>query len=252
MSELRDRLRRLNQCDTVTRRYEVFEALVEAAEPEEYTCGECGFFPKHTGCRMLPQDIDDARFYYVEPSATACENFVAKTEPEHTCGECKSYTCVRCNNAPGRFGGWIFTKPDTIACERFVVRSPEPEDATIRELGEERDWATGAREGLLESRRWWKQRCMNAEHELAEACAGLDAVRKERDEAKVEVERLCPLAKIGELVWGMRNGTRLVRTTLHYWPEVLEEQQWSSLPLAGLRSPTEALRSIQEVGDESA
>jgi len=180
------------------------------------------------------------------------EGLVEALEPEDTCDECEFYIRFCCSNAPGYWGGWKFTKPDDTACKRFVVSPPEPEDidATICEL---RQKCAELQEtvDMYVDRPFWDDM-----HQLV-----VSKLRKELAEAKVEmaeIERLRPLADLGQLVWGMALGTRLERTAdqviaprAGFWAYRCVENTWRFVKGAW-DDPAEALRSIQKVDDEGA
>lgn len=130
------------------------------------------------------------------------------------------------------------------------------------EAVEERDQATGERENLLESCRWWKQCCMNAKHQLAEAKAEIEKLRGKCEweelckgypglcaEAEVVVKSIKADAEIGRLVRGMRpnSGLRYVGGRYHALAYVYPA--WGGLTAAD--TPAEALRAIQTLGEET-
>jgi len=62
------------------------------------TCGECGFFHEHSGCRSVDDREWASRFCYTDPESPACWNFVAPVEcdQDHPCGESKEQYMRRC------------------------------------------------------------------------------------------------------------------------------------------------------------
>ena len=86
---------------TVPSVYALLEALVEAVEPEEHTCGECGLWNGYSGCRDKLTGRAPLAIHLVHPDSPACGDFVIPKE----------------------------------AC----AAAPEDTDATIRKLREKRD-----------------------------------------------------------------------------------------------------------------
>lgn len=227
--------------------YDVLEALVEAVEPEEHTCGECGFFRE----KLCP-------VWYAVQDGLACKLFgprspdtVAEPGP-HTCGKCSSFRKFHgCPSAPRDSDRWYFVWPDEPACERFVAQV-EPEDTpTDEEYNDARD-----------------NRIRFLQKELAEAKAEVGSLRtlwlSERNEERNCSGKLHNAqkklasytasvnadAEIGRLVRGMRPWSRLTRGFgQQYWVAMADEQMpWERV--SGMsEDPAEALRAIQEVGD---
>jgi len=93
-------------------------------------------------------------------------------------------------------------------------------------------------EDLCEQHDAWERRCWEAEQQLAEA--------------EAEIERLRPLATIGELVRGMSLGTQLRRDYaalggMAAWIAMQRQLEgpWRDVDVS-LCHPSEVLRSIQE------
>lgn len=69
--------------------YRTLEALVKAVEPEKHTCGECGLFCGHSGCRDKVTGRAAFAIHLIYPDLPACEDFVVPkevhvVEPEDT------------------------------------------------------------------------------------------------------------------------------------------------------------------------
>ena len=106
-------------------------------------------------------------------------------------------------------------------------------------LEQTHDHLTHIRARLTERREYWEKRCLKAEHSLA------------------RLEITSADAEIGRLVRGMRIGTRLVRSidNIYGVDECSQfnqaDAEWKWIR-GRWRDPAEALRSIQEVGDDEA
>lgn len=167
---------------------------------------------------------------------------VEAVEPEHICNECKFYTLVRCNNAPAYLGGWKFTKPDSTACKRFIVSSPESEDtdAAIRKLREELAEA----KALIE--RWRKESNLEmAARMMGEPLSpGLET----------RFEKLESDATLGRLVRGMRPVSTLARNADDVggldWAALWDSDDGSINTSTRTDDPAEALRAIQTSEEE--
>ena len=239
----------LNWMRRIEARIEELEARGEAVEPEKHTCGECGFFPKHTGCRMLPQDIDDDRFYYVEPGAIACENFVARMEPEDTDATIRK---LRGKLAEIRFAR-LYRKEE---CEKARVQLADAK-AEIERLQKNCDYLYQKRAEAVDARVEVIQKLTKAKAEMAKLQARCDRWLKrcEGTECQLFVERenRDADAEIGRLVRGMGTHTRLTKGDMLYKAETKQVDKWvKTYPDRTMflwNDLIDALRSIQEVDD---
>jgi len=105
--------------------YALLEALVEAQEHytvhrsflkfDTFTCGECGFFREHSGCRSVDDRDDDewaSRFYYTDPESPACRNFVQSGDTQTTAHSlCKELAEAKAECR------WLITKNDEAKAE---------------------------------------------------------------------------------------------------------------------------------------
>ena len=128
-------------------------------------------------------------------------------------------------------------------------------DTTIRKLRKELAQAKAEIERLEKNRDYLRRQTIRARDTRVELCRQLT-------EARVELESYTASgnadAEIGQLVWNMRRGTRLVRGTVGlYWGskytggsfEAAESWVCAHGDGCAVDDPAEALRSIQEVGD---
>ena len=163
------------------------------------------------------------------PRSAKCANFTL--DPYD--GECMFESCLEVGEIPYKRYRRFVMKPapqKTLAAELA-----EAEIERLRkELLQEDDHFRHIRARLTTRREYWEKRCLKAEHDLA------------------HLEILSADAKIGRLVRGMPRYSRLTKGSVYYWAEEQSKDNvWHRVkqPLPS-SNPAEALRSIQEVGDD--
>ena len=254
--------------------YPLLEALVEAMEPEEHTCGECGFYDatKFTGCncggvikRLWPVCVD----------SEACSAFWCQArKPEDTDATIRKElamvheTCDRLSHDVR--DAWALAKEhrqsrdearakvDRLLLEvdngkldvtRFCKELAEAQ-AQIELLHKQGDYLLNMRTSDYHAR-------AVAERELTKAKAKIERLRGQCEaeelckgypglctEGEAVVKSIKADAEIGRLVRGMADRTRLIRghpshaicqKQMYYWVEKQSKGARSGMPLCDWR-----------------